>query len=289
MPDLDLFALQRLTRAANDLGHYNLGKLLQVAGAAWVNRTLYTAALPKTDRALVAEIAALEAMLLNAGLDRSLVEAIRQARDILARQQLILYRDAPPLYVCRVCGEVARDAVPEKCPNCGAGRLTFQYFLPAYYLEPVSIDLLLDQLARTPDWLEDLLRGVPAEQLTRQIDGAEGAWSLLEAAGHLLDTQHLIARRVQLFMDHESPDLAAKAMWQTVEAASLSAQEIVAQFHQSRAAMLAQLRSATPEHWARVGQHAEFGPVTLQQQCSYFAKHEQWHMAQIMRIRHALS
>jgi hypothetical protein len=28
--------------------------------------------------------------------------------------------------------------------------------------------------------------------------------------------------------------------------------------------------------------------VTLLQQCSYFAKHEQWHRAQMTRIRHRL-
>jgi len=28
--------------------------------------------------------------------------------------------------------------------------------------------------------------------------------------------------------------------------------------------------------------------VTLQQQCTYFAKHEQWYMAQMTRIRRAL-
>jgi hypothetical protein len=53
--------------------------------------------------------------------------------------------------------------------------------------------------------------------------------------------------------------------------------------------MLTKLHAVPIEYWVRVGQHTEFGPVTLQQQCSYFAKHEQWHMAQIMRIRHALS
>jgi uncharacterized damage-inducible protein DinB len=111
----------------------------------------------------------------------------------------------------------------------------------------------------------------------------------LEAAGHLLDTQHLIAQRVQLFLTQPAPDLKSKAMWQTVEAATLSHAEIAAQFRQSRTAMLDQLRTISADYWTRLGQHNEFGPVTLQQQCSYFAKHEQWHMAQITRIRHALS
>lgn len=289
MTEIDLFALQRLIRAAHDLGHYNLGKLLQAAGAAWVNRTLYAGMLPRTDRALADSVAALEPTLIKAGLDRSLIDLIHQARVIIADQRLVLYHDSPPVYVCRVCGEVARHAAPEACPQCGAGPLTFQYFLPAYYLEPAPIDLLLDQLTRTPDWLDGILNGLTANQVARQVDGTEGAWSLLEAAGHLLDAQDLIAQRVQLFMTHASPDLSAKAPWQMVDSATLSAADIAVRFRQSREAMLAQLRSIEPSMWAHVGQHNEFGPVTLQQQCSYFAKHEQWHMAQITRIRHALS
>jgi hypothetical protein len=52
--------------------------------------------------------------------------------------------------------------------------------------------------------------------------------------------------------------------------------------------MLTQLRSAPADRWTNAGQHNEFGPVTLQQQCTYFAKHEQWYMAQMTRIRRAL-
>ena len=289
MTELDLLSVQRLARTAGDLGHYNLGKLLQAASAAWINRTLYTAELPKTDRALASALAAIEPHLIETGVDRSLIDAIRYARDIISAQGLVLYPNAPPIYVCRVCGEVARETAPDHCPHCGAGRLTFQFFPAAYYLEPVPIDLILDQMARTPDWLDELLRGVSVDQARQQVDGAEGAWSLLEAAGHLLDTQYLIAQRVELFLSQPAPDLNAKSMWQTVESAALPVKDIAAHFRQSRTAMLEQLGAAPSDYWERVGQHTEFGPVTLQQQCSYFAKHEQWHMAQITRIRHALA
>jgi len=288
MTNIDLYALQRLARAATDLGHYNLAKLLASAATSLTNRSLYVESLPKTDQDFVAAVAAIEPMLAAANLDPDLLELIQQARSIIAANKLILYPDAPPIYVCRVCGETARGDPPDQCPHCGAGRLVFQHFPAAFYLEPVPIDELLDQLARTPDWLEHTVNDLTPDQLTRQVGGVEGEWSLIEAAGHLLDTQDLIAHRVKLFMEHESPNLNAKAMWQTVESASLSAHEIAAKFRQSRDAMLAQLRSAPPDRWTRLGQHTEFGPVTLQQQCSYFAKHEQWHMAQITRIRHAL-
>jgi uncharacterized damage-inducible protein DinB len=183
---------------------------------------------------------------------------------------------------------VALRALPDYCPQCGAGMLVFQFFPAAFYLEPEPVAVIMAQLARTPDWLEATLRDLTEEHTTRRVDGAEGAWSLHEAAGHLLDTQHLIAQRVELFMTQAAPNLNAQAMWQAVESARLSTNEIAAEFRLSREAMLTQLRSALADRWTNVGRHNEFGPVTLQQQCTYFAKHEQWHMAQITRIRRAL-
>jgi uncharacterized damage-inducible protein DinB len=278
----------RLSRTAADLGHYNLGKLLNAAATSLVNRSLSAESLPKTDRELAEAVGQLEPMLGEAGLDPQLLAALQHAREIIAAGNLVLYHDAPPVWVCRVCGEVALRTLPEHCPHCGAGTLVFQLFPAAFYLEPEPVTMIMTQLARTPDWLDSALRGLTEEQTALRVDGMEGAWSLREAAGHLLDTQHLIAHRVELFMEHAAPNLSAKAMWQAVESAKLTSAEIAAEFRRSREAMLTQLRSTVAERWTNIGQHAEFGPVTLQQQCTYFSKHEHWHMAQITRIRRSL-
>lgn len=288
MHDLDVYALQRLARTAADLGHYNLGKLLNAAAAALINRALFAESLPRIDRALAEAVIEIEPALRAADLDPQLLAAIQHARAIIAAGNLIYHDDAPPVWVCRVCGQVALRVLPDQCPHCNAGALVLQYFPAAFYLEPEPVPLLMAQLARTPAWLEATLHDLTTEQTARRVDGAEGAWSLHEAVGHLLDTQHLIAQRVELFMTQAAPNLNAQAMWQAVESARLSSAEIAAEFRLSRAAMLTQLRSAPADRWTNVGQHNEFGPVTLQQQCTYFAKHEQWHMAQITRVRRAL-
>jgi hypothetical protein len=93
---------------------------------------------------------------------------------------------------------------------------------------------------------------------------------------------------VACFIENDTPKLDAVAAWQTVTSAQLAIDDIAAQFRRSRDSMLDQLRSLRPVDWLRVGQHAGFGPATLQQPCSYFAKHERWHIAQIARIRSAL-
>jgi uncharacterized damage-inducible protein DinB len=288
MPDLDPYALLRMSRAAADLGYYNLGKLLNAAAASLANRSLYEESLPKTNQALAEAVSQLEPALDTAGLDPQLLTAIQHAREIVAAGSLIYYDDAPPVWVCRVCGEAALRTLPDQCPHCGAGTLVFQFFPAAFYLEPEPVPAIMTQLARIPGWLDAALHGLSEEQARQHVDGAEGAWTVHEAAGHLLDTQQLIARRVELFMEHAAPDLNAAATWQAIESVQLSTAGIATEFRLSREAMLTRLRSAGADRWTNVGRHTEFGPVTLQQQCTYFAKHEQWHMAQITRMRRAL-
>lgn len=293
MPDdsaarFDVIAMQRLRRAATDQGHYNLAVLLTAAQTALVTRQLAAESLPKTDWALAAGVSEVLPQLQAAGLDAELLALLDRARDTLAGGGLILYDDAPPIAVCRVCGQVALRSVPAHCPHCGAGALVFESFPATFYLEPLPVPVILDQLARMPDWLDALIAGLSPAQAAQSVDGAEGAWSLREAIGHVLDTQHLIAQRVNLFMEIESPNLTAAAMWGQIESANLTVTEMAAQFRQARSAMLAILHDAPPGHWARLGRHTEFGPVTLQQQCGYFARHEQWHMAQMTRLRRAV-
>src|SRR5512143_542230 len=150
MSDLDLYALLRLSRTAADLGHYNLGKLLNAAATALANRSLYAESLPKTDRALVEAVNQLEPSLREAGLDPQLLAAIQHAREIIAAGNLIFYADAPPVWVCRVCGEVALRTLPDHCLQCGAGPLVFQFFPAAFYLEPEPAPVVMAQLAHTP-------------------------------------------------------------------------------------------------------------------------------------------
>ncbi|HET7375489.1 MAG TPA: DinB family protein, partial [Anaerolineae bacterium] len=117
---------------------------------------------------------------------------------------------------------------------------------------------------------------------------AEGEWSLSEAAEHLLGSQQLIEQRVDLFMSNDAPNLSAKSAREMIDSAGLPAQALTLAFRKSRSHMLGELKAAPAATWERIGQHTEFGPVTLQQQVTYFAKHEHWHMAQMTRIRKAL-
>ena len=132
-----------------------------------------------------------------------MLAAIQHAREIIAAGNLIFYDDAPPVWVCRVCGEVALRTLPDHCPQCGAGALVFQFFPAAFYLEPEPVPMIMAQLARTPDWLEAALRG-----LDRRTD-QRSAWTAQKARGHCMKRRDTCwtrsissPQRVELFMEH---------------------------------------------------------------------------------------
>ena len=282
---IDLYDVERLARTAVDLGHYNVAKLLHAAGASIVNRRLYGENLPKTDADFRAALDALVPALQAEGLDPDVLAVLRLAGDALVERGMVTYRDVPPLLVCRVCGEAVRGHAPEYCPTCGAGETAFQDFPVIYYLEPESVPILLGELAQTPGWLDRVLADLTTEQAAQKVGGAEGEWSLMEAAGHLLGAQKLLARRVQLFLASDLPDLAAQSPQDVRDEGERTPGQMAEAFRAARTSLLAQLRTVSPALWLRVGRHSEFGPMTLQQQATYFAKHEQWHMAQMTRIR----
>jgi uncharacterized damage-inducible protein DinB len=283
-----LIDLYRLGRTATDAGYYQAAKLFYAAAASLVNQQLYAETLPKSDEAIVAAIAAIEPQLAALQLDRSLLESLPRIRSAISQKHVVAYADAAPIFVCRACGQIAFNTTPSFCHNCGAGQLTYQSFPAIYYLEPESIETALTQLASTPDWLDYLIADLSAGQADQKIGGVEGEWSLREAASHLLDAQQLIAGRVELFMQSETPNLSGKSPSEMVDQSGLGITEIASAFRQSRLSMIDRLRAAPSEYWLRLGQHTEFGPVTLQQQVSYFAKHEHWHMAQMTKIRKAV-
>jgi hypothetical protein len=63
-----------------DMGHYQVAAMLQAAATSLVTHGLYAATLPKTDAALAEMLAALQPGLAAAGLDASLLSALRHAR-----------------------------------------------------------------------------------------------------------------------------------------------------------------------------------------------------------------
>ncbi len=289
MQPADLLTLQRLARAAHEIGHYNLAKLLNAGHLSLSVQAMQAQGVPRNDQQLIEALAQIEPALAVEALPADWREALGHLRDAIARGEMALAADAPPVFVCRACGRIALDAAPPICPACGAGQLTFQEVGPTYYLEPEAPAAVLAHLSAMPEVLDSLLAGLSDDQAAQAVPGAEGEWSLSEAAAHLLDSNRLIAGRVELLLTNDEPDLKAQATWgEAGNTAAQGAAAIAAAFRRERGALVARLSALTPDQWLRAGRHTEFGRVTLVQQAGYFAKHEHWHLAQMTRIRAAL-
>ena len=108
-----------------------------------------------------------------------------------------------------------------------------------------------------------------------------------EAIHHFLVTESLLSGRVRQILEQDRPRLAGLAAW----AAALdqaTAEEMFRTFRESRRETVARLRTLKPDQWLRIGEHEEFGPVTLLQQASYFARHDHSHLGQVEAIRKAV-
>jgi hypothetical protein len=144
-------------------------------------------------------------------------------------------------------------------------------------------------LRQTPIEVEKLLDGLSEDALNQSA--SDGGWAIRNIVSHLRDAQGVISFRVDSFLKDEQPRLEAKAVfaWATNENERPPlTREIFETYKTSRAEMVTKLEKIPLAHWWRIGQHEEFGPVTLKQQVSYFASHELTHLPQLDKLRDQL-
>jgi hypothetical protein len=267
-------------------GQYNLAKLTRAAADSASRRAAYQIAVPTNRDELVADIERTADALSGLGVDKSLSSALRRGAAAMSQGRLSLIDETPHAYVCRTCGHLTLGEPAEKCPTCGAWPGTYQRFLPVYWLDAFEPFAALERLRQTPVEVAALLRRLPEDVLSRQPE--DGGWAIRHIVSHLRDAQGVLSFRVDLFLKEEHPVLESKAVfaWATNEEERPPATlEIFETYKASREDTLLKLESIPLADWWRVGQHQEFGPVTLRQQVSYFAAHEMTHLPQIERLR----
>ena len=157
---------------------------------------------------------------------------------------------------------------------------TFQFTFPVeVYPE------LIERLRGTPVRLEDRLRSIAPEILTRR-DGER--WSLQENAGHLLDLESLFSRRLKEYLAGAKVLHAADmSNRKTYEAAHnqvlLSA--ILKDFRVHRLQLVARLDSLEPPAFAAVAHHPRLDvPMRLADMLFFQAEHDDFHMARISEL-----
>jgi hypothetical protein len=268
-------------------GQYNLAKLARAAADSLARRAAHALNPPPDPGGLAEALGRLAAELSAHGLTDDLAAALMRGAAAMAAGRLPLIDETPDPYVCRTCGRLVMARPAALCPDCGAWPATFQQFRPVYWLDALGPGEALAQLAQTPEVVAGLLAGLSEAQLSRPGDG--GGWSMRQVVAHLRDAEGVLRFRVQLMIEQANPTLESLAVfaWATEEGERpATTAEIFQTYEASRRATLALLQGLPPDGWQRLGQHKEFGQVTIRQQASYFSAHEQTHLAALSALRH---
>lgn len=148
---------------------------------------------------------------------------------------------------------------------------------------------ILERLRGTPVRLEEMMKTLPKNILTVQLDGR---WSILENLGHLSDIEELHDGRLNDY----------KAGLQTLRPADLqnlktkeanhnstSLETLLTRFRASRQRFLKKLETFSDDELARVSLHPRLKqPMRLVDMCFFMAEHDDNHLARVSEIARAL-
>ncbi|MBI3745376.1 MAG: DinB family protein [Chloroflexi bacterium] len=142
--------------------------------------------------------------------------------------------------------------------------------------------------ARTPALLREI--SVDAGPLLRTRPQV-AEWSVLECLGHIVDAELVVAGRYRWILAHDEPDLVGydQALW--VERLAHNGDDVgqlLDLFDALRAADLALWARLTDADRARIGQHRERGPESLELTFRLAAGHDRVHLAQARRALEAV-
>ena len=143
----------------------------------------------------------------------------------------------------------------------------------------------LGRLRSTPDRLEQAVRGLAIERLTRRVDGA---WSIQENVGHLLDLEPLWEQRLDDF-DAGAPvlhpaDLENRKTHEANHNARAMA-DLLAEFRETRQRIVRRMERMSAEQLSRVALHPRLKqPMSVVDLGFFVAEHDDHHLATIARL-----
>jgi len=141
---------------------------------------------------------------------------------------------------------------------------------------------LVDALAATPDRLRELLRGQPAEALSRGPGG--GGWSAIEVVRHVRDVVQVYGMRFKWMILEDDPFLPNYDEDRWVAQSPDGPAQLEAMLDElaaHRAETVRLLRALPPDGWSRRGRHEVLGEVELEPYVRHQLAHEEQHLAQL--------
>lgn len=161
----------------------------------------------------------------------------------------------------------------------------------AFSLSPELLPNVCSRLRGTPARLEEQLRTADPSLLIKKPDLAQGRWSALEHAGHLLDLEALWLARVDDFVtgrDGLTPtDLGNRSTDQANHNAT-APEQILAQFRRARWQLLARVSELDDSVQRRAITHPRLQtPMRLIDHLQFVAEHDDHHLARIWQLTQA--
>ncbi len=150
---------------------------------------------------------------------------------------------------------------------------------------------LLERVRGTPARLEDRVRDVPRELLTRRPGG--GGWSIQQNIGHLIDLGYLPLRRIEQILAGEQTLIAADmGNRATNEAKHNDAVigDLLSEFAIERRQLVERFESLSESDWGRSGLHPRLKTPMRIVDIAYFdAEHDDYHLGRIGNLIRAFS
>lgn len=140
--------------------------------------------------------------------------------------------------------------------------------------------------AATPQKIARLIQRMTPAQLKKRP--GPGKWSISEIIHHLADCEIVFGFRSRLILAEEKPRLIP--FDQNAWAANLgyskgNPRAALETFSVVRRQNVATMRRLKPADWERIGDHAEYGPLSFRHLMVHLTAHDESHVGQIARLR----
>lgn len=135
------------------------------------------------------------------------------------------------------------------------------------------------------DFLNEALRGVPPESLSRRPIPEK--WSARENLAHLARYHEVFLERIEGILAKEKPVFGRYRAEEDPEWAKWSdmpAPQVLAELASLRAKLIVKLRSLTEEDFQRIGVHPKFGEMSLALWLEFFLVHEGHHLLSVLQL-----
>jgi hypothetical protein len=144
---------------------------------------------------------------------------------------------------------------------------------------------IIERLRGTPVRLEDRVKSIAPDILTKRDDER---WSIQENAGHLLDLESLVSRRLDEYLAGARALHAADMSNRKTHEADhnqVSIESILTDFRRQRTQLVNRLDALEPETFASVAHHPRLNvPMRLVDMIFFQAEHDDYHLSRISEL-----